>query len=316
MRVERNQTKGQSQLPGGRTRSIKSTMTSGSRRLSSAGNWALVLMGGGARGLAHIGVLRALLDIGLIPPIITGTSMGAVVGGLFSAGYLPGEIETIARELSSSQLARLKKRNFPVPEHLVDYFIFEAYQKKLVKRFGRQEADVAEDSLRQLVGQVKIEDLSIRFGCNAVDLVGGREVSFTSGPLYRALRASLAYPLLIDPARFDHSLLVDGGLLNNVPVTLARQLGAAKVLVPDVHRPLRKMSAAKLKSNLSVFFRLVQIVLADSTDSQLPRADLIININPPVNTFDFTQVKRVVNLGQRATQAKIKEIKKMISASR
>lgn len=316
MNRENKRTKRSGPWPGRRTESVKSKIISGSRRLSSDRTWALVLMGGGARGLAHIGVLKALLDNDLVPPVITGTSMGAVIGGLFSAGYLPAEIETIAQELSSSQLARLKKRNIPIPDQLVDYFIFEVYQKKLVKRLGRQEADVAEESLRQLVGQVRIEDLSIRFGCNAVDLVNGREVSFTSGPLYRALRASLAYPLLIDPARFERSLLVDGGLLNNVPVTLARQLGAAKVLVPDVHRPLGKISAAKLKSNLSVFFRLVQIVLADSTDSQLPRADLIININPPVNTFDFTQTKRVVNLGQRATQAKIKEIKKMIAASR
>jgi NTE family protein len=186
----------------------------------------------------------------------------------------------------------------------------------LVKRLGRQEGDLVEESLRQLVGQVRIEDLPIRFGCNAVNLITGREVGFSHGPLYRALRASLAYPLLIDPARFERSLLVDGGLLENVPVTLARQLGAAKVLVPDVHRPLRRMSAAKLKSNLAVFFRLIQIVLANSTDSQLPRADLIISINPPVNTFDFTQTKRVVNLGQRAPQAKIKAIKKMISDSR
>jgi len=112
MNWEKIQTKGQSQLPGGRTRSVKSTMTSGSRRLSSAGNWALVLMGGGARGLAHIGVLRALLDNGLVPPIITGTSMGAVVGGLFSAGYLPGEIETIARGIEFEPAGQIKEEEF------------------------------------------------------------------------------------------------------------------------------------------------------------------------------------------------------------
>ncbi|HRD01803.1 MAG TPA: patatin-like phospholipase family protein [Candidatus Saccharicenans sp.] len=283
------------------------------RHCSPSGQWALVLMGGGARGLAHIGVLKALLENGLTPPIITGTSMGAIIGGLFSAGYLPAEIEAIAQELGSSQLARLRQSKLPIPDKLVDYFIFESYQKKLIKRFGHEKGDILEKSLRHFLGEVCLEDLSIRFGCNAVDLVSGREVCFTSGPLYRALRASAAYPLLIDPACFQRSFMVDGGLLNNVPINLARQLGAARVLVPDIHRLLPKMPAAKLKSNLAVIFRLIQIVLADSTDSRLPAADLLININPSVDTFDFTQTKRLVSLGQKVTQTKIRAIKNMIS---
>ena len=270
-------------------------------------------MGGGARGLAHIGVLKALLENDLTPPIITGTSMGAIVGGLFSAGYLPAEIEAIAQELGSSELVRLRQSKFPIPDKLVDYFIFESYQKKLFKRFGQEKGDVLEKSLRHLLGDVCLEDLTIRFGCNAVDLVSGRQVWFTSGPLYRALRASAAYPLLIEPARWERSFFVDGGLLNNVPIDLARELGATKVIVPDVHRPLRRLPRAKLKSNLSLVFRLIQIVLADSTDSQLPAADLLIEINPSVDTFDFTRTKYLVNFGQKVTQSSLKAIRKIIS---
>jgi NTE family protein len=142
-----------------------------------------------------------------------------------------------------------------------------------------QEKVWLEKSLRHLL-VMSAEDLTIRFGCNAVDLVSGRQVWFTSGPLYRALRASAAYPLFIEPAHWERSFFVDGGLLNNVPIDLARELGATKVIVPDVHRPLRRLPRAKLKSNLSLVFRLIQIVLADSTDSQLPAADLLIEINP------------------------------------
>jgi len=295
------------------SRSVKKSQPGRLKRSSSGEQWGLVLMGGGARGLAHIGVLKALLENDLTPPIITGTSMGAIIGGLFSAGYLPSEIEAIARELGSSQLARWRQSKFPIPDKLVDFFVFESYQKKLLKRFGQEKGDVLEKSLRHLLGDVCLEELPIRFGCNAVDLVSGRQVWFTSGPLYRALRASAAYPLLIEPARGQRAFLVDGGLLNNVPIDLARELGATKIIVPDVHRPLPKLPRTKFKSNLSLVFRLIQIVLADSTESQLPAADCLIRINPAVDTFDFTRTKYLVDFGQKVTQASLKAIKKTIS---
>lgn len=282
-----------------------------SKKSSDGGNWGLVLMGGGARGLAHIGVLEVLMEHDLIPPIITGTSMGAIVGGLFAAGYLPREIEEISSELSYSRLARLKKTGLPVPDKLIHYLVLESYQRKLIRRLG-EEGDVLEKSLKELVGDVLIDDLSIRFGCNAVDLVSGREVNFTSGPLYRAMRASMAYPFLIEPARFNGMFLVDGGLLNNVPIRLARELGANRVFVPDVHRPLRKMPARKIDSSFMMVHRLVQVVLADSTESKLPEADLIININPAVDTFDFTRVRQVVRMGRKITEQNVHLLKKLV----
>ncbi len=278
---------------------------------SGTGSWGLVLMGGGARGLAHIGVLEVLLEHDLVPPVITGTSMGAIVGGLFAAGYLPREIEEISSELSYSRLARLRKTRLPVPDKLIHYLVLESYQRKLIRRLG-EEGDVLEKSLKELVGDVLIEDLSIRFGCNAVDLVSGREVNFTSGPLSRAMRASMAYPFIIEPARFNGMFLVDGGLLNNVPIRLARGLGADRVFVPDVHRPLRKMPGKKIDSSFMMVHRLVQVVLADSTESKLPEADLIVNINPAVDTFDFTKVKQVVKLGKKITEQNIHLVKKLV----
>lgn len=273
--------------------------------------WGLVLMGGGARGLAHIGVLEVLLEHDLVPPVITGTSMGAIVGGLFAAGYLPREIEEISSELSYSRLAKLRKAKFPIPDKLMHYLLLESYQKKLIRRLG-EEGDVLEKSFKELVGEVLIENLSIRFGCNAVDLVSGKEVSFTSGPLFRAMRASMAYPFIIEPARFNGMFLVDGGLLNNVPVKLARELGAKKVFVPDVHRPLKRMPARQINSSFMMVHRLVQVVLADSTESKLPEADLVITINPAVETFDFTRVKQVVRLGKKTTEQNIDKVRKLI----
>lgn len=277
-----------------------------------SGRWALVLMGGGARGLAHIGVLEALVANDLMPPIITGTSMGAIIGGLFAAGYFPPELEKLSHQLSYTRVASLRKTRLPVPDKLVDYLMLESYQKRLLRRIGLEKGDPLEKRLRQLVGETLIEELPIRFGCNAVDLVSGREINFTSGPLYRALRASMAFPFVIEPARFSGRLLVDGGLLNNCPIRLARELGASKVFVPDVHRPLKKMPVRHFDSAYLMVHRLVQVVLADSTEGKLPEADLVININPGVDTFDFTSVRRVINLGQKITLENIEAIKKLV----
>jgi NTE family protein len=290
---------------------LKKTEENRSRSKGAGNNWALVLMGGGARGLAHIGVLEALLENDLVPPVITGTSMGAIIGGLFAAGYLPREIEEISHELSYSRLAKVRQAKLPIPGKLVDFFLLESYQRKLIRRLGEERGDVLEKSLRQLVGEVLIQNLSIRFGCNAVDLISGREVSFTQGPLYQALRASMAFPFVIEPARFSKMLLVDGGLLNNVPIELARNLGAKRVFVPDVHRPLKKVSAKSFNSTLILVHRLIQVVLADSTYSKLPQADLIVPINPKVDTFDFTRVSQVVRLGKNITEKNIQAIKSL-----
>ncbi|MCI4445512.1 MAG: patatin-like phospholipase family protein [Candidatus Aminicenantes bacterium] len=290
---------------------LKKTEENRSRSKGAGNNWALVLMGGGARGLAHIGVLEALLENDLVPPVITGTSMGAIIGGLFAAGYLPREIEEISHELSYSRLAKVRQAKLPIPGKLVDFFLLESYQRKLIRRLGEERGDVLEKSLRQLVGEVLIQNLSIRFGCNAVDLISGREVSFTQGPLYLALRASMAFPFVIEPARFSKMLLVDGGLLNNVPIELAKKLGAERVFVPDVHRPLKKVSAKSFNSTLILVHRLIQVVLADSTYSKLPQADLIVPINPKVDTFDFTRVSQVVRLGKNITEKNIQAIKSL-----
>ncbi len=286
-------------------------ITAASRTAGREEKWGLVLMGGGARALAHIGVLEALLDNDLVPPVITGTSMGAIIGGLFAAGYFPPELEKLGGQLSYGRLAGLRRARIPIPDKLVDYLMLESYQKRLLRRMGVKQGDPLGEHLRELVNDVLIEELPIRFGCNAVDLVSGQEVNFTSGPLHQALRASMAFPFVIEPARFSGRLLVDGGLLNNCPVRLARELGASRVFVPDVHRPLKKMAMAHFDSAFIMVHRLVQVVLADSTESKLPEADLIININPDVDTFDFTRIRKIVNLGKKITLQNIEAVREL-----
>ncbi len=174
----------------------------------------LALGGGGARGGAHIGLLKVLDREGIPVGAIAGTSAGGVVGGLYAAGLSGVEIEEMLCGLDPASLlepepsgwAMLSTRPFI---HLV----------------------------RQRTGDIAIERLPCPFAAVAVDLRGSCEVVLTSGPLATAIQATIAVPGLLSPVEHEGKLLVDGGVLNNVPVDVARRLGAARVLAMDVGVP-------------------------------------------------------------------------------
>ncbi len=172
----------------------------------------LALGGGGARGWAHIGVIRALEQAGLRPEVVAGTSMGAAVGAAYAAGKLD-RFEAWARGLDRRTVLGLFDFSF---------------------RGGLIEASRVFDQLTDVLPDVDIEALPMRFGAVATDLQGGTEVWLRSGPLRTALRASIAIPGLIGPRRIDGRWLVDGGLLNPVPVSLARALGADLVIAVEL----------------------------------------------------------------------------------
>lgn len=271
-------------------------------------------MGGGARGLAHIGVLQALDRAGLTPGVIAGTSMGALVGGFYAAGMTPQEIAELTLRLPYNRLIdrRLFSRR---PQRMQTYFkqlMLGMATDRLLRGLGADREDRAEAVLGRIVGGLKIEDLGIPFACNAVDVVSGRSIVFTRGPLRKALRASMSYPLVFDPVRIGGRLLVDGGLLNNVPTDLARGLGAARLVAPDIQRPLRRVSVSSIRNVTQLVSRITDIVGTHAVESQLKRADLVYRINVDVATFDFSQVRRIIDIGRRATEKNLPAIRELV----
>ncbi|MEN6312317.1 MAG: patatin-like phospholipase family protein, partial [Acidobacteriota bacterium] len=212
--------------------------------------WGLVLMGGGARGFAHIGVLAVLEENGLVPDIITGTSMGAIVGGLYAAGLPPARLKEIACGLGLNDYIEKSaaSRLFKSPRGLFQYLMFADTKNRLLNKGGAGKEDAIEAFLRKLTGDVRIESLPIKFVCNAVDLVSGDNVLFDRGKLYRALRATMTVPVLFAAARREGMVLVDGGVLNNAPVEAAVKLGAAVTVLVDVHRPLRRIPPGRIRT--------------------------------------------------------------------
>ncbi len=174
----------------------------------------LALGGGAARGLAHIGVIEALIEAGLEPDIIAGTSIGAIAGGFYACGRLDA-LHDLARELTTRKMLRFLDVNL-AGSSLVS-------SKRLEKTIASH------------IGGVNIEDLPKKFVAIATELGTGQEVWLTSGSLTAALRASYALPGIFKPVRLGGRWLMDGALVNPVPVTAARALGANFVIGVTFH---------------------------------------------------------------------------------
>ena len=174
----------------------------------------LALGGGAARGLAHIGVIEALAEAGLEPQVIAGTSIGAVAGGFYAAGHL-GQLQSFARGLTLRRLLR--------------YLDVNLSGSSLVA--GKR----IEKTLASQIGEIQIEALPKRFVAVATELGTGQEVWLTKGSLVAALRASYALPGIFKPVRIGGRWLMDGALVNPVPVSTARAFGAQFVIAVSLN---------------------------------------------------------------------------------
>lgn len=175
---------------------------------------ALVLGSGGARGLAHIGVIKALEESQIPINIITGTSIGAFVGGVYAAGINVAEMEKIVREVDKMMVAKIFIPKFFAPG-LVD-------NKRVI------------EFIKELVGDIKIENLNIPFAVVATDLITGEEIIFSKGLLANAIMASISIPTIFNPMYIDNRYLIDGGLCNPLPISVAKKMGAHKIIAVNV----------------------------------------------------------------------------------
>lgn len=188
---------------------------------------ALVLGTGGARGLAHIGVIKALEENNIPIDIITGTSIGALVGGVYAAGIKVNRMENIVSEVNKLMVAKIL-----MPKLFAPGFIDN---KRII------------DFIKDLVGDVKIENLKIPFAAVATDLITGEEVIFNKGLLSEALMASIAIPTLFQPVLINGRYLIDGGLSNPLPISVVLEMKANKVIAVNVS-PNPKRITRKIKS--------------------------------------------------------------------
>jgi predicted acylesterase/phospholipase RssA len=248
---------------------------------------ALVLSGGGAKGLAHIGVLRVLDSLGVRPDLVIGSSMGAIIGGMYASGYTGREIDSLARSLPLANLFRTYQPRAPRSlGHLQPLIVWEQGDR----RFNLQSAAVAETEVNALVNAAMLrgnllargnfDSLPIPFRAVAADLGDRSVVVLRSGDLAQAVRASFAIPLVFAPEPIGGRILGDGGLVANIPIAVARSAGAERVIVSDATERLR--DSLDLFSPIVLADRLLGFLFLQPADS-LRAGDVL--LRPDVQGF-------------------------------
>lgn len=275
----------------------------------------LVLSGGGARGVAHIGVLKVIDELHVPIDAIAGTSMGAVVGGLYASGLTGKEIESIVTSLNWQDAFRdtpprmdLTFRRKLEDQNFLVKFPLGLRAKKFLLPKGLIQGQKLNQALRRLTlpvaGIGKFDDLPIPFRAVATDLETGDAVIMSEGDLTSAMRASLSAPGVFSPVEREGRLLVDGGLSENLPIDVVRTMNVDVLIVVDVGAALADRS--RLTSVPAISNQMLAILI--SRDSKRQRAlltDRDVVIDPPLadaSSFDFGNVKRVVEAGEKAAR--------------
>lgn len=275
----------------------------------------LVLGGGGARGSAHVGVLKILEREQVPICVIAGTSMGAVVGSLYAAGYRADEIESIVetvdwQDLFSDDPDRVElpmRRKEEQLRHLLGFRLGFREGRITLPRGAIQGQKFMLMLRRLLLPVWDVEDFSklpIPFKAVATDIVTGDPVVFGRGDLASAVRASLSVPGAFAPIRVDGRLLVDGGLVNNVPIDIARSMGATRLIVVDVSSPL--LTAEELGSPLSVTLQMISVLIENRTRDALALLrdeDIVIRPDmPDLSSAQFDRATEAVVAGLAAAE--------------
>lgn len=272
-----------------------------------AASTALVLSGGGAKGLAHIGVIQALEAAGVRPDLVVGTSMGALVGALYAGGATGRELDSLTRRLPLAGLFRAGEPRGPVAWGArLPLLIWEEGERG----FALQGASIRQSSVNALLNAMLLkanlqargdfDRLPIPLRVVATSLADRSAVVIGGGDLAQAVRASVAIPLVFTPETIDGQLLTDGGLVANIPVAVARAAGAGRVIVSDVtDLPADSLNFA---SPIGVVDRLLDWLFQQPLDSLHP-GDLA--IRSPIagySTLDFSgrAIDSLIALGRRS----------------
>jgi NTE family protein len=281
----------------------------------------LVLSGGGARGAAHIGVLKVLEENHIPVDAIAGTSMGAVVGGLYASGLSAADIERVMASVDWQDAFRDRpprtdlnfRRKLEDQNFLVKFPLGLKGRKFRLPR-GLVQGQKLTQTLRSLtlpVAQIQsFDDLGIPFRAIATDIVTGERVVLDHGDLTTAMRASLSAPGVFAPVEADGRLLVDGGLSSNLPIDVAREMGVDVLIVVDCGFPLLERN--KLQSVATVSNQMLAILIRHNTSAQLKSlTERDIVIDPALGDFsslDFGDHERAMRLGEEAARGALQRL--------
>ncbi len=268
----------------------------------------LALSGGGARGISQIGVLQVLEEHNIPIDAIVGTSMGSIVGGLYAAGYSPQELAAIIKGIRWQEILKDKpsRRNlFIGKKQEQDRLLFQIrldglkpYIPPALTPGQRLQTILSEFAMNSLyASSILFDRFRIPFRAVCTDLYSGEKVILAEGDLAEAMRASLSFPLLFTPVPLNGMLLVDGGLLDNIPVDEVRRLGVDMVIAVDASSNLRK--PGQLNAPWEIADQVTSIMQRDRSQISREKADVLIRVNDPDRTnIDFSDIDGLIELGR------------------
>lgn len=285
--------------------------------------FALALSGGGSRGFAHIGVLQALEEEGLIPDLIVGSSIGAIVGGLYAAGYTPQELRDIAvtTDWNKLFLDQPKRRNLVLAQKenmdralLTLRFRGFIPEVPLAVSSGQDLYDYLFDLEQRARYRAwnNFDDLPVKFRTIATDIVHGEPYVFDRGSLAEAMRASSSLPLVYIPYPLEDRLFVDGGVTENIPVELARRTGARLVLAVDLSSNVNPDE--RIDQPWKIADRVTTILQYDQNEASRLAADIV--ISPEIgdrSSTDFSGVEYLIIEGYVSTKRVIPKLRELLA---
>ena len=261
---------------------------------------ALVLSGGGAKGMAHVGVLKVLEKAGIPIDIITGTSMGSIVGGLYAVGYNAHLLDSLVKTLDWSYI--ISDREDMTKQTYLDRKKQNTYILSTGMTFGKHKRNpnaggiIKGKNLAELFQKLFIgytdslnfsRDLPIPYACVATNIIDNSEVVFHSGKLPQAIRASMAIPAAFSPVRIGDMVLVDGGMKNNYPADVAREMGADIIIGVTLDGKPKK--AEDITGTMSIIGQIIDMNFSNKMAENIAITDLYMNVDPrQFSTASFT----------------------------
>jgi NTE family protein len=287
----------------------------------------LALSGGGSRGLAQVGVIRALEEAGLRPKAIAGTSIGGIVGGLYAVGFSADSLETIIKSINFGALfsdrpsrTSLLLTQRPEKDRYLLAVRFDGFRpfipqgltagQKLTDLISRLTVDAG------YISGGSFEKLKIPYNTVTTDIVSGREVVRKKGNLADAIRATMAFPLAFTGVETDGMILMDGGMVNPIPVDVVREIDSDLDLVIAVNTTSDLLKKEDIKTPIDIANQVTSIMTMDKREAGLNQADII--IRPDIEEFhssDFDQVEVLIERGYLAGKKAIPEIRQTLAQS-
>ncbi len=280
----------------------------------------VVLSGGGAKGMAHIGVLKVLEKAGIPVDIVTGTSMGSIIGGLYAIGYNADALDSVARAQDWTYVISDKEdlRNQSLRDRLRQYTYVFTTGLTIGKRDMNAGGLIKGKNLAELFQHLCTgytdsldfsKDLPIPFACVATDIIDNSEVDFHSGRLPQAMRSSMSIPGAFSPVRIGEKVLVDGGLKNNYPADIAKRMGADIIIGVTVQGAPK--TAEDLGGTMSIIGQIVDVNCKNKVEENLAITDLHMQVNTKgygSASFSAAAIDTLIRRGEEEAMAHWDEI--------